>query len=327
MEQSNNYKKALTLSVIFVALVALILVGMVAAILATPYDSGILAGATLSGNNQYGGTLATSNDYLFYTLNGQILQYDEEEQQTKTIYQGTHPITHLNPFDGWLYFVEKGNVCRIAYYGGNPETLVADGSVSQMSVNGLWIYYCDHNGVISKIRTDGQKQSRLTDGSVKFTAFESANRIILATDGKDIYRMKTDGTDCKVLVTGTDITFMLYTLDDLYYADNGTVKRIKSVEAGQNDGTSYTEIVADLFNYNVDEENRGQIFYWKDGQLKVRKLQTIQHKTDEERPLATLTDVQDLYAVGADIYYHDKAGQLYLVRINDSEISPPELVK
>ncbi|MBQ6819210.1 MAG: DUF5050 domain-containing protein [Clostridia bacterium] len=327
MEQSNNYKKALTLSVIFVALVALILVGMVAAILATPYDSGILAGATLSGNNQYGGTLATSNDYLFYTLNGQILQYDEEEQQTKTIYQGTHPITHLNPFDGWLYFVEKGNVCRIAYYGGNPETLVADGSVSQMSVNGLWIYYCDHNGVISKIRTDGQKQSRLTDGSVKFTAFESANRIILATDGKDIYRMKTDGTDCNVLVTGTDITFMLYTLDDLYYADDGTVKRIKSVEAGQNDGTSYTEIVADLFNYNVDEENRGQIFYWKDGQLKVRKLQTIQHKTDEERPLATLTDVQDLYSVGADIYYHDKAGQLYLVRINDSEVSPPELVK
>ena len=327
MEQSNNYKKALTLSVIFVALVALILVGMVVAILATPYDSGILAGATLSGNNQYGGTLATSNDYLFYTLNGQILQYDEEEQQTKTIYQGTHPITHLNPFDGWLYFVEKGNVCRIAYYGGNPETLVADGSVSQMSVNGLWIYYCDHNGVISKIRTDGQKQARLTDGSVKFTAFESANRIILATDGKDIYRMKTDGTDCKVLVTGTDITFMLYTLDDLFYADDGTVKRIKSVEAGQNDGTSYTEIVADLFNYNVDEENRGQLFYWKDGQLKVRKLQTIQHKTDEERPLATLTDVQDLYSVGADIYYHDKAGQLYLVRINDSEVSPPELVK
>ncbi len=326
MEQTN-YKKALALSVVFVALIAVIVASMLITIGTAPYDSGILAGASLSGNNQYGGTLAYSNDYLFFVVDNQIMQYEEEQQQTKVIYQGASPITHLNPFDGWLYFVEQGNVYRIAYYGGNPEVLVESGSVKTMSVNGLWIYYCDEAGAIHKIRTDKEGYRQLTDGSVKFTAFESANRIILATDGKDIYRMRTDGTECTVLVNGTNITYMLYTLDDLYYADNGTVKQIKSVEAKQNDGTSYTEIAADLFNYNVDGENRGQIFYWKDGQLKVRKLQTIQHEKEEERALVTLTDVQDLYSVGADIYYHDKAGQLYLVRINDSEVSPPELVK
>ena len=326
MEQ-NNHNKALKLSVIFVVLIAVIIGGMLLIIGTAPYDSGILAGATLSGNNQYGGTLAHTNDYMFYVVNHQILQYDEEAEQTKVIYNGNASISHLNPFDGWLYFVEQGNIYRIAYYGGAKEPFVETGSVKMMSVNGLWIYYCDQNGIISKIRTDQKGQKSLTDGTVKFTAFEAANRIILATDGKNIYRMKTDGTDCNVLVKGSNISFMLYTLDDLYYADNGTVKRIKSVEAKQNDGTVFTEVAADLFNYNIDSENRGQLFFMKDGQLTVRKLQTIKHKKDEERALATLTDVTDLYSVGTDIYYHNKAGQLYLVRINDSEVSPPELIK
>ncbi len=326
MEQ-NNQKKATLLSVVFISLMVLIVAGMLLAIALTPYDSGILAGASLSGNNQYGGTLAYSNDYVFYVVGEQIMRHAPEEQQTQSIYTGTGKLSHLNPFDGWLYFVENGTIKRIAYYGDQPTVIGSAQNVTAMSVNGLWIYYCDTDGILHKIRTDGEKYARLTDGSIPFTTFESANRIILATDGKNIYRMKTDGADCKVLVEGIDISFMLYTLDNLYYADNGVVKQLKSVEARQDDGTSYTEIAVDLFNYNTDSEHRGQLFYLKDGQLKVRKLQTIQHAKEEERPLCTLTDVQDLYAVGGDIYYHDKAGQLYLVRINDSEVSPPEAVK
>lgn len=316
-KHQQNYTKARRVSLVFVAVIAIILVAMLWGILSTPYDSGVLAGAALSGNNQYGGKVVASNDYLFYVQEGKVIQQSKEDGQAKVIYEGD--ASHLNPYDGWLYFLEAGTIQRIAYYGGQAVQIGTADQVTLMSVNGLWIYYLQQDGTIGKVRSDGQEQRAITDGSIAFTAFESANRILLATDGKNIYQMKTDGADCKVLVKGTNITRMIYTLDNLFYCDDGRIKLIKSVEAGQDDGTTFDGVSAELFTYDVDHENRNQLIYVKDGQLWARKLRSIVHDKEEEFLLGTVTDIVDLYCVNGDLYYHDAVGNLYHMYLSETE--------
>ncbi len=330
MEQQKNYHKARVWSLAFVGVLVLIIGGMLVSIITNPYDSGVLMGASLSGNNQYGGKVAATKDYVFMARPEGVVQYNQAEATSKVVYEGQ--VSHLNPYDGWVYFVEDGGIYRIAYYGGEKQPLGNAKNVTYMSVNGLWIYYLQQDGNIGKLRTDGKQQRLITDGKVKFTAFESDNRIIVATDGTTIYRMKTDGTDCLELATGKNITRMLYTLDRLFYCDDGQVKQIKSVEAGRDDGTTYGELAATVFTYDVNQENRGQIFYLKDGQLWVRLLASPQkgHEQEEDFYLAHVADAVDLYSVDADVYYHDTAGGLhrvYIGRTNDQYQTQVEVVE
>ncbi len=319
MEMNPSEQKARKISYWFVAIAALLVVAVLLTVLLIPYDSGLLMGTALSGNNQQGGEIAYTNDYLFYVQNGQIMQYDKGNDTTKSIYTGK--VSYLNPMEGWLYFVENGQIHRIAYYGGIKTAIGDTQKVTMMSVNGLWIYYLDEQGCLHKIRSDGEKHSQLTDGSIPFTAFESANRIILATDGTAIYQMLTDGTECQELCRGTNISMMLYTLDHLYYCDNGQIKRIQSVEAGQADGTDFAPLEATLFNYDVNDENRGLLYYVKDEQLYLRKLQSIleEHSKEEEVLLAKTPGITDLYSIDSDVFYHDQEGNFFRVRINQTE--------
>ncbi len=317
MEINQNEKPARKLAIVFVAFVLAVTVGVLGAIVLSPYDTGILSGASLSGNNQYGGELTVTNDYLFYLQKGAIMRQQRGGEELETVYQGN--VSYLNPFDGWLYFLQNGCIYRTTYYGGMVTQMGTAQNVKSMSVNGLWIYYLTQNGELFKMRTDGEQLFQLSNGSVKFTAFEAANRIILATDGKNIYRMKMDGTACSVLREGKNITRMLYTLDNLFYCDNGEVLQVKSVEANQNDGTTYGGITADIFTYNINAENRGCVYYVKGEELRVRKLQSIQHAQEEDVFLTKVPDITDLYSVDGDLYYHDKAGNLFFVRINEAE--------
>ena len=317
MKQNHNEKAARRLSIIFVAFVVAITVGILGSIFLAPYDTGILIGASLSGNNQYGGELTVTNDYLFYLQGNTVMRQQRGGEELEKVYEGD--VSYLNPFDGWLYFLQDGKIMRTTYYGGLVTQLGQADNIQMMSVNGLWIYYLTDEGKLFKLRADGEQLFPLTDGSVKFTSFESANRIILATDGKDIYRMKMDGTELSKYKKGTNITRMLYTLDNLYYCDNGKVVQVKSVQAMQDDGCKFSELNAEIFTYNINAENRGCVYYVKGDELRVRKLQTIKHKEEEDVLLTKVTDIADLYSVDGDLYYHDTKGNLFFVRINDAE--------
>ncbi len=317
MEQNHNEKAARKLSIVFVAFVVAITVGILGSIFLAPYDTGILIGSSLSGNNQYGGELTVTNDYLFYLQGNTIMRQQRGGEELEKVYEGN--VSYLNPFDGWMYFLQDGKIMRTTYYGGMVTQLGTADNIKMMSVNGMWIYYLTDEGKLFKLRADGERLFTLTDGSVKFTAFEAANRIILATDGKDIYRMKMDGTGLCLYREGTNITRMLYTLDNLYYCDSGNVIQVKSVEAKQNDGATYGELTAEIFTYNINSENRGCIYYVKGDELRVRKLQTIKHKEEEDVLLTKVSDVKDLYSVDADLYFHDTKGNLFFVRINQAE--------
>lgn len=317
MEINKNEKPARRLAICFVIFVAVVIVGILGTILAVPYDTGILIGSSLSGNNQYGGELTVTNDYMFYVQEGTVVRTQRGGEETLTVYQGE--VSYLNPFDGFLYFVQNGKIMRTTYNGTFPIQMGSADNVKMMSVNGSWIYYLTNTGDLFKLRTDGEKCFALTEkNDVKFTAFEAANRIVLATDGKNMYRMRMDGTECTVIAKGTNITRMVYTLDNLYYCDNGDVLQIKSVEAKQSDGTSYGGVKAPIFTYNVDSENRGCIYYWNNGELRVRKLQTIQHNKEEDMLLTKVQDLTDLYSVDGDLYFHDTAGSLFFVKVNQA---------
>jgi hypothetical protein len=318
MDTKQKELRARTISLAFVISIGLILAAILLVVFATPYDSGVLSGASLSGNNQYGGLVTASRDYLFYVQDDCIMRSSlVEEEPAQKIYDGN--ATCLNPYDGWLYFLQEGKIMRIAYYGGGSMQIGTVDNVKQMSVNGLWIYFLDENGRLGKVRSDGEAQRLFSDESVAFTAFESANRIVLATDGKDIYSMKTDGSQLQRLVEGKAISRMIYTLDSLYYCDEGQIKEIRSVEAGRDDGTSYGGVSAEIFNYNTDSRGRGQIFYVANGQLRVRKLESVENETEEDVLLCKAQGLVDLYSIGSDLYYHNTKGQLFQVRINDAE--------
>ena len=320
---TNKEKAARRLSIIFVTFVVLITLGILGTILVAPYDSGITMGSSLSGNNQYGGALTVTNDYMFYVQENKIMRAQRAGDELISVYEGD--VSYLNPFDGFLYFVENGKILRIGYYGGTPVQMGTAQNVTMMSVNGMWIYYLTQTGEIHKLRSDGKQHFQLTDGSIKFTAFEAANRIVVATDGTNIYRMRMDGTECALLCKGTNITRMLYTLNNLYYCDNGEILQVKSVEAHQDDGTTYQGVTANIFTYNTNSEKRGCIYYWNNGELRVRKLQTIEHKEEEDLLITDqITDLVDLYSVDGDLYYHTAAGDLYFAKINDAgcEIKP-----
>lgn len=317
MERENKEMNARRLSLWFVIIIGIIIIGIVTCIAAVPYDSGVLAGANLSGNNQYGGQVVATNDYIFYAAKQGIFRQDRATGESQQVYEGS--ASFLNPYDGWLYFIEQGRIMRTAYYGGLTEPIGTSQGVTAMSVNGLWIYYTDEQGILYKIRSDGKKQCTLTDGTIPVKAFEAANRIILFTDGASIYRMKTDGSKQTVLVKGQNITRMLYTLDTLFYCDEGKVLQIKSVEAGRDDGTQYAGLEAAVFTYNTNADGRGQLFYVREQELRVRKLESVEDKKEEDLLLTSVPSITDLYAIGSDLYYHDAQGQLYHVTIGTSE--------
>ena len=232
---SERQKPARLPALVFVALVALIGLGMLWAIVSTPYDSGVLAGAALSGNNQYGGAVTATNDYLFYVADGGIQRVDRGTGERQTVYTG--PASYLNAYDGWLYFV---------------------------------------------------------------------------ADGRNLYRMKTDGADRQVLAKGP-VERMLYTLDDVYYAAGGAVNRLQSVEAGRPDGTSFSPLQADLFTFTTTQKGRGMVYYYANGALRLRLLQSVEDPLEEESEVLAMERPLDLYVIGTDVLFHTADGTLMQV--------------
>ena len=314
---SERQKPARLPALVFVALVALIGLGMLWAIVSTPYDSGVLAGAALSGNNQYGGAVTATNDYLFYVADGGIQRVDRGTGERQTVYTG--PASYLNAYDGWLYFVADGRIVRMAYYGGLGSFVGACDSVSMLSVNGLWLYYTDGAGALYKVRADGRQTTCLTGPDVTVKAFEAANRIVVFTDGKTLYRMKTDGADRQVLAEGP-VERMLYTLDDVYYAAGGAVNRLQSVEAGRPDGTSFSPLQADLFTFTTTQKGRGMVYYYANGALRLRLLQSGEDPLEEESTVLAVDRPRDLYVIGTDLLFHTADGTLMRV---DTTVSHP----
>ena len=121
---SNDQTKAKKTAAVFVALAVIIVAAMVAAMVIIPYDPGTLAPATLSSNLCYGGNVTETDDYVFFRQrNGNLGRLSRENGEIKTVFEGD--VSCLNPLDGFIYFIDGGDIKKTTYYGTVSESIAS----------------------------------------------------------------------------------------------------------------------------------------------------------------------------------------------------------
>lgn len=320
-------KKAKITAIIFIGVVILVLAGIIIPVCVLPYDSGILSSANLMGNLNFGGGMGETTDYIFETVDNKIVRYEKgSKNDPLVIYESAiDKPEYLNPYDGWVWFVDGGKIFRIAYYGQVIQEFTTPNGASRMSVNGSWIYFMDAvDNKVYKIRDNGDSLKPVTKVPVK--SYASDNRKIVFIDMENnLCVANTDGSDSKIL--DTDVSIFTYTLDELYYLKDGVILHIPSLAAGYDAGLIYTPEKAETFTYATDTANgRGRLFFLRENTLYCKQLATENNNTEQLVTLAEgLEDIQVMYYISGRIYYGSK-GNLEMLDVSQhiAEITPTD---
>lgn len=307
MSMDTN-KKAKITAIAFIGIVILIVVGIVVPVFILPYDSGILSSANLMGNLNFGGGMGETTDYIFETKENKIIRYEKGSKENPlTIYESKigEP-TFLNPFDGWVWFVDNSKIFRIAYYGQVIQELTTPNGAVRMSVNGSWIYFVDaKDNRVYKIRDNGKNLKPVTDVAVKSYACD--NRKILFLDlQNNLHVANTDGSDDKIL--DTNVALFTYTLDELFYLKNGEILHIPALASGYDAGLTYSPVKADVFTYTTNKnDGRGRLFFVKENILYCKQLATEYNKMEQTATLDEKAGKVDIiYCIDGKVYYGTK---------------------
>ncbi len=307
MSMDTN-KKAKITAIAFITVIVLLVAGIIIPVFVLPYDSGILSSANLMGNLNFGGEIAETTDYIFKVEGNKIIRTDKNTMENPlTIYEskaGTP--TYLNPFDGWIWFIDNGSIYKLAYYGQVMQEFTTPNGASKMSVNGSWIYFVDSaDNKVYKIRDNGKNLKPVTNMAVKSYACD--NRKILFLDLKNnLHLANTDGSDDSIL--DTNVSLFTYTLDELFYLKNGEILHIPTLVAKYNAGLTYTPVKADVFNYTTNKtDGRGRLFFAKDDILYCKQLANENNNVEQTAILdENAGKVDIIYCVNGKVYYGTK---------------------
>ena len=301
-------KKAKLTAIIFIAIMVLLVAGIIIPVFVLPYDSGILSSSNIGGNLNFKGQMCETTDYIFKVEGNKIIRTDKDTKASELIiYESkSGEPTYLNPFDGWIWFIDGGKIYRLAYYGQVMQELSIPNGATQMSVNGSWIYFVDaKDNKVYKIRDNGENLKPITN--IPVLSYSSDNRKIVFLDLKNnLHVANTDGSEDKVL--DTNVSLFTYTLDELYYLKKGEILHIPSLAAGYDAGLVYTPVKADVFTYTTNKaDGRGRLFFAKDNILYCKQLATENNNMEQT---ATLDEkagrVDVIYCVDGMVYYGTK---------------------
>ncbi len=301
-------KKAKVTALVFILVIVLILAGIIIPVFVLPYDSGILSSANLAGNLNFEGQMCETTDYIFKVEGNKIIRTDKNTMENPlTIYESEKGIpTYLNPFDGWIWFIDGGKIYRLAYYGQVMQELSIPNGATRLSVNGSWIYFVDaKDSKVYKVRDNGKNLKPVTNTAVK--SYVADNRKIVFLDNQNnLHVANTDGSDDSVL--DTNVTLFTYTLDELYYLKNGEVLHIPTLVAEYDAGLSYAPVKADIFNYTTNKtDGRGRLFFAKDNILYCKQLATENNNMEQTAILdVNAGKVDIIYCVNGKVYYGTK---------------------
>ena len=293
----------------FLIFLAVVLVGIAAAMLLIPYESGILTPAAGSGNLSFGGEVGVKNDLLYYrTPEGGLAMKDQKTKQVTPLCDGD--CRFINVGDDWVYFVRNGDIVRLPL--GNavePQPVVTGQNCRGLSVNGPWFYYTDGQGTMFKFSKERGETVALNN-THPIDQFTVDNRRILFLSGGTLYSMLTDGTEVEKVTEG-GIERFLYTADSLYYTKDGAIHRIYSL-LGNLDDTNlpFTPVPATVFNFEVVQDGSKLYYATEEGIVEHLLLSPMQ-SSEKKTLLSNDTDVQSLYLAGGMIYYFDSQGQLH----------------
>lgn len=301
-------KKAKITALAFILVTILIVAGIVIPVFVLPYDSGILSSANLMGNLNFEGQMCETTDYIFKVEGNKIIRTDKDTtENTLTIYESKSGVpTCLNPFDGWIWFVDNGSIYKLAYYGQLMQEFTTPNGVSKMSLNGSWVYFVDKKDQkVYKIRDNGKNLKPVTDVAVKSYAADNRKIVFLDTQN-NLHVANTDGSGDEIL--DTNVSLFTYTLDELFYLKNGEILLISTLVANYDAGLVYTPVKADVFNYTTNKsDGRGRLFFAKDNVLYCKQLATENNNTEQTATLdENAGEVDIIYCVDGKVYYGTK---------------------
>lgn len=308
MTQSNS-PTSNRLMWIFLIFVLLIIAGIVAAMMLTPYESGVLMPTAGSGNLSFGGHLGVQNDLLYFCdPEGGLSMKDTQTGKVTAVCDGD--CSFINAGEEWVYFLRDGDIVRLPL--GNvvePQVIVSGEDCQGLSVNGPWMYYTDGQGRMFKLRTDGSKKIAL-ENELPIEQFTVDNRrVVFLSDGA-IYSMLTDGSEVTA-VAGERVERFLYINDSLYYYEDGVIRRIYSLIGDLDDSELYfSQIAAKVFNFEVVQDG-SKLYYASEEGIVELLLQSRLQASEQKTLLSTDTDVVSLYLAEDMIYYFDSQGVLH----------------
>lgn len=304
----NITKKAKITAITLIVFLALVVAGIIIPVFVLPYDSGILSSANLAGNLNFKGQMCETTDYIFKVEGNKIIRTDKNTKATElTIYESkSGEPTYLNPFDGWIWFIDGGKIYRLAYYGQVMQELSIPNGATQMSVNGSWIYFVDtKDSKVYKIRDNGENLKPVTN--IPVLSYSCDNRKILFLDNQNnLHCASTDSSDDKIL--DTNVSLFTYTLDELYYLKNGEILHIPTLVTNYDPGLVYTPVKADVFNFTTNKaDGRGRLFFAKDNILYVKQLATENNNTEQTAILdVNAGKIDIIYCIDGKVYYGTK---------------------
>lgn len=315
-DQRNDQTKAKKTAALFVGMAVIVMSVIIGIILYIPYDPGTLAPATLSSNLFYKGYVTETDDYVFVRMkNGDLGRISRESGTTAVIYEGD--VSYINPLDGFVYFIDGGQIKKTPFYGAISETVGDVTDCRKMSLNGNWIYFVGGDFYLYKMRTDGKMLKKLSDGCIN--DFTADNRVVVYSDLNGIHKIATDGSK-KTTLLDRQVDSFCYTLDDLYYSVDRKICKIPSVVSGVDVGLKFTEISGSIFAFTTDNSGRGMIFYIDgEGYIHQRSLESERERSEEDVTLCQAPKATDLYYAGGQLYFHDENDILYSVTINGEQ--------
>lgn len=313
---SNDQTKAKKTSAVFVALAVIIVAAMVAAMVIIPYDPGTLAPATLSSNLCYGGNVTETDDYVFFRQrNGNLGRLSRENGEIKTVFEGD--VSCLNPLDGFIYFIDGGDIKKTTYYGTVSESIGIMTGCRKMSLNGNWIYFIGQDFYLYKMRFDGNDLKKISDGCIE--DFTADNRIVVYSDQNGLHKMASDGTK-KATLVDRKVDRFCYTLDDIYYSLDGKISKIPAIVSGVDVGLKFSATDGTLFSLTTSSDGRGMLFYINGaGELHQKMLESERERSEEDTLLCSAPEAVDLYYAAGSLFFHNGAGDLFCVTVNGAD--------
>ncbi|HHT93421.1 MAG TPA: DUF5050 domain-containing protein [Clostridiaceae bacterium] len=244
------------------------------------------------GNLQNGGLVAETDDYVYYlAINKKknmtfMRRSKTDETDVKKIAEGN--IRYISVMKDAIYFTDKENHLSTIALSGSKKDLVQKVAI-ETTYNytlavGDWIYYCDEQFKLHRIRPNGSKNTALSEG--KFKRIQAAEDMIygLNESGNIVY-IKGNGDN----ETVTDVKaneFVVYNKDWIYFLDDDAIymastedfstEKVKEIKASclnifEDKIYYFDKDAGKVFSMDIDGENVEEIVEFNTSAIFVTK--------------------------------------------------------
>lgn len=264
-----------------------------------------------SSKNASIGMVKQSGDWIYYTDNKEEALY-----KMKTDWTGKTKVAD-NFASG--YMVIQGDTIYYSGMGGGVSKIQTDGTGAAnvvdvgkessygFEVSGDWIYYSTKPESIYKTKTDGTEKTKIAD----IRSFQGDMKVsgdsIYYSDGKSLFKMKTDGTGAIKLLE--NIVMLAVKGDWIYYGEETEEGEYENIYRMRTDGTEQTKLAEGTFTA-IDGD---ALYYTKDDWLYRANLDGTAAAKMNKVKMWNILDINGEY-----IYYGEYSGAAYRINLDGS---------